>query len=321
MAMSFNYTNMKRITYIDNAKTICIFLMVVGHWTSNDILIRYIYSFHMPALFIISGYLYKPRLWMKTILSFGIPVAFYSFLNLGFLLAIREISVSSLLSKEVFFRFFHYRYGLGDGLYMGDWFIWALLGLRLLFGDLNSLKILKRYYLMIGVCVIIYMSVETYFLNINSIFRGWYIGLLIPSLPFFYFGFLLKDLNWIPYNVSLSRLILLITVFIVTPIVNGSSSINSQEYGCSYAIFFINASASSLLLFYISNHIPSTDFCTVTSKGTLLILGLHMPLIKIMSVLLPLYFSFLIPFFIMLLCYYPIKWLDMWCPPLLGRIK
>ena len=62
--------------------------MVVGHWTSNDILIRYIYSFHMPALFIISGYLYKPRPWIKSILSFGIPVAFYSLLNLVFLLEI-----------------------------------------------------------------------------------------------------------------------------------------------------------------------------------------------------------------------------------------
>jgi hypothetical protein len=170
----------KRIAYVDNAKTICIFLMVVGHWTSNDILIRYIYSFHMPALFIISGYLYKPRSWIKTIMSFGIPVAFCSLLNLGFLMAIQEIPVSSLFSKEVFFRFVHYRYGLGDGLYMGDWFIWALLGLRLLFGDIRTLMILKKYYLFIGVFVILYMSVENSLITINTIFRGWYIGLLVP---------------------------------------------------------------------------------------------------------------------------------------------
>lgn len=313
--------NTNRIAYIDNAKTICIFLMVVGHWTSNDILIRYIYSFHMPALFIISGYLYKPRSWIKTILSFGIPVAFYSLLNLGFLLAIREISVSSLFSKEVFFRFVHYRYGLSDGLYMGDWFIWALLGLRLFFGDIKPLLILKRYYLIIGVFVILYMSVENSFLNINTIFRGWYIGLLVPSLPFFCFGFFLKDKGWTPYTISLYCIILLIAAFLIIPIINGASSINSQKYGCSYALFFINASASSLLVFVLSNHIPSTNFSTVVSKGTLLILGIHMPLIKILNVLLPLYFLYLTPIIVMLLCYYPIKWLDIWCPLLLGRFK
>ena len=99
------------------------------------------------------------------------------------------------------------------------------------------------------------------------------------------------------------------------------SSINSQKYGCSYALFFINASASSLLVFVLSNHIPSTNFSTVVSKGSLLILGIHMPLIKILTVLLPLYFLYLTPIIVMLLCYYPIKWLDIWCPPLLGKLK
>lgn len=254
-------------------------------------------------------------------MSFGVPVAFYSLLNLGFLMAIQEIPVSSLFSKEVFFRFVHYRYGLGDGFYMGDWFIWSLLGLRLLFGDIKTLLILKRYYLFIGVFVILYMSVENSLVNIDTIFRGWYIGLLVPSLPFFCLGFLLKDKNWTPNIISLYCIILLMAVFFITPILNGESSINSQKYGCSYAIFFINASASSLLVFTISNYMPSTEFCTVVSKGTLLILGIHMPLIKVMSLLLPLYFSFFTPIIVMLLCYYPIKWLDTWCPPLLGRIK
>lgn len=311
----------KRIAYIDTAKTICIFLMVVGHWTSNDVLIKYIYSFHMPALFIISGYLYKPRPWHKTFLSFGVPVAFYSLLNLCFLVAIREIPVSSICSKEMFFRFFHYRYGLGDGLYMGDWFIWALLGLRLLFGDIKYFSLFRKYFYIIGACVILYMSIESYLLNIDRVFRGWYIGLFIPSLPFFCLGFLLKDNKWNPNTVSNSCLFLLFILFLLMPMLNGLCSINSHEYGYSYAIYFINASASTLLVFVISYRIPSTRFCTVISKGTLLILGIHMPLIKILNGLLPLNFSYAVPVVVLILCYFPIKWLDKWCPPLLGRLK
>lgn len=45
----------ERIVWIDWAKSICIFLMVVGHWTQNDNVLLFIYSFHMPALFIVSG--------------------------------------------------------------------------------------------------------------------------------------------------------------------------------------------------------------------------------------------------------------------------
>ena len=71
-----------RIVYLDWSKTICIFLMVVGHWTSNELLLRYIYSFHMPALFVISGYLYRPHSWIKTVISFCVPVIFCSFINL-----------------------------------------------------------------------------------------------------------------------------------------------------------------------------------------------------------------------------------------------
>ena len=311
----------KRIAYIDTAKTICIFLMVVGHWTSNDVLIKYIYSFHMPALFIISGYLYKPRPWHKTFLSFGVPVAFYSLLNLCFLVATHEISVNSLLSKEVFFRFFHYRYGLGEGLYMGDWFIWALLGLRLFWGDIRFLGFLKKYYLVIATCGVLYMSAENLLLHINSVFGGWYIGLMVPSLPFFCFGFLLKEIGWSPNMVPNYGIIFFTALFLMMPILNGFCSINSQEYGLSYALFFLNALASSLLIFVISYRISDCAFSTVMSKGTLLILGIHMPLIKLLSIIIPSYLSYIIPIIVMLLCYYPIKWMDIYFPSLLGRIK
>ena len=72
----------ERLDHIDWAKTICIFFMVVGHYTENKIILSYIYSFHMPAFFIISGFLYKPHSWKQTIIAFTVPVVFFSLLNL-----------------------------------------------------------------------------------------------------------------------------------------------------------------------------------------------------------------------------------------------
>ena len=57
---------MKRLDYVDVAKGIGILLVVLGHclvfggsWSSN--LFWYIYAFHMPFWFTISGYLYKRK--------------------------------------------------------------------------------------------------------------------------------------------------------------------------------------------------------------------------------------------------------------------
>lgn len=295
--------------------------MVVGHWTNNSILLMYIYSFHMPALFVVSGYLYKPHSWKRTILSFGIPVMFYSLINICFLLLIGDLKVNTIFSKEVFFRFFHYRYGLGDGFFMGDWFIWALLGLRLFFGDVKIASIFKKYYIYISIFVIVYMSFETHLVSIDTLFRGWYIGRLIPSLPFFCFGIFLKDKKWGPHCMSLYIVIILALVFVLLPILNGLCSINNNEYGLSYVVFFVNAISSTLFIFFFSYMIPSNQFIKTISKGTLLILGLHVPLMRIFDYIIPYYCDSLIPFMAILMCFYPIKWLDRYCPLLLGKIK
>ena len=57
---------MNRLDYVDVAKGIGIILVVLGHclvfagcWSST--LFRYIYAFHMPFWFTISGYLYKRK--------------------------------------------------------------------------------------------------------------------------------------------------------------------------------------------------------------------------------------------------------------------
>jgi acyltransferase len=51
-----------RIDWIDWLKALGVFAVVFGHIASNSILIPWIYSFHMPLFFAVSGYLLKPDL-------------------------------------------------------------------------------------------------------------------------------------------------------------------------------------------------------------------------------------------------------------------
>ena len=142
--------------------------MVVGHWTDNHLLITYIYSFHMPALFIISGYLFKPHAWYKSVLSFVIPIIFFSLINLLVQLLIGEITFETIIFPQIFFRIIHYRYGLGESLFIGDWFLYALLGLRFLFGDISSLKVMRKFYIVISVVCVLYMTFESDLVSIET---------------------------------------------------------------------------------------------------------------------------------------------------------
>lgn len=51
----------KRIEWIDIAKGIAIFLMVCGHTSIPHVVSKWIWSFHMPLFFIVSGMLFFPE--------------------------------------------------------------------------------------------------------------------------------------------------------------------------------------------------------------------------------------------------------------------
>ena len=314
-----------RIAFVDAAKAICIFLMVVGHWTRNELLLIYIYSFHMPAFFTISGFLYKPHHWIKTILSFGIPILFYSSVNFAILIITDQLLWENLNFKYIVDCFLCYRYGLGSMcLFVGLWFLWALLGLRLLFGDIKFLGKIRKCYIPLSALVISYVSLENLFIDTNTLFRGWFIGCkTIQSLPFFCLGLYLREKKWLPQMVPLPIIMSLLLFSISIPIVNGRCGILETAYGVSFFLFSFNAMASTILLFFLVNYIPANQVCVTISKGTLFILGIHMPLINFIEYIdvIPEILNFIIPFLVILICYYPIMWLDCYCPILLGKMK
>lgn len=67
--------NKKRLEYIDNLKGILIIMVVLGHSIqnftpdySNDFMFRFIYSFHMPLFFFVSGFVsYKEKLTWESV--------------------------------------------------------------------------------------------------------------------------------------------------------------------------------------------------------------------------------------------------------------
>ena len=300
----------------------CIFLMVVGHWTTSDILLSYIYSFHMPALFVVSGYLYRPHSWIKTIIGFSIPVVFFSLVNLAVNILSGNISIYSLSIRFIAAHIINWRHGLGEGLFKGLWFIYALVGIRLLFGDISGKKLSRIYYVPLAIIIIVYMTLEKYHASIDTLFHGYYIGTLIPSLPFFCFGMLLKDKLWHPKNLDSAKYIIpSVILFLIMPATNNYCDIYNSQYGYSYLIAAIVACIILLLLFVLTYRLPQSKYVETISKGTLVVLGTHMPILYILNRLLPEILSFVFPFITIIVCYHIILLCERFCPILLGKWK
>lgn len=61
--MEENRVAKKRIEYLDIAKGIGIISVIIGHYDYRPMLQNFIFSFHMPIFFLISGYFYKNVPW------------------------------------------------------------------------------------------------------------------------------------------------------------------------------------------------------------------------------------------------------------------
>lgn len=91
----------KREKWLDVVKGVGILLMVVGHTKVSDAIKIWIYSFHMPLFFMVTGYLFSKEKWenrgLKFLLksrahAYLIPYAVLFFINLIIYSGIEKIS-------------------------------------------------------------------------------------------------------------------------------------------------------------------------------------------------------------------------------------
>lgn len=147
---------------LDVAKAICIILMVIGHSGCPDYLHRFIYMFHMPCFFFISGYLLNDKYLtnLKTGLWKKIKGSYYPFVKWSviFLLlhnafAYLHIYDASYSLKEIAIKFVRILTMTGsEQLLGGFWFLislcWASIATILLFHftrELNKSAFINKW--------------------------------------------------------------------------------------------------------------------------------------------------------------------------------
>lgn len=186
-----------RISYIDIFKGFGIFFVVFGHITHIGVLREYIWDFHMPLFFFVSGLLYKPNLtfkdfFLKRIKSIYIPyIIFFAVTFLYWVLIERHVRGGE-------YSIWHQLVGLPYGTYEGFhlnfngalWFLPCLFITEVLFYPIgktnNKISIISLLLLSYVIGTILRIQ------NINYLPFGLHTALF--AILFYGMGYLSKSL-------------------------------------------------------------------------------------------------------------------------------
>lgn len=272
-----------RIHWLDSVKGLAVILVVYCH--NNPIFNEYIYSFHVPLFFLVSGMFHKIQSDAKSI--------FYAIRKRFKFLIIPYFLWAILLYLFWFFLGRHYgdsvdlNYSVQDnliGVFVAQgghefmdwgvqlWFIPCLFMVYCLFSVIGLIK--KR--ILRCICVFLFLILG-YFLKDIFPWYIWSFDVSLIALVFYSIGFETKGfllLNKDKYH------ILLIFIFMVLHLslyrFNGRIDMYQSDYGNSILLFLINGVLGSLAYIYLFKTFSKITFLSFLGENTIPILAMHL---------------------------------------------
>lgn len=267
--------------------------MVLGHAGVNDSIRTFIYMFHMPIFFFISGYFEKGKgvgATLKNVLcTLYIPYLFFSFFSFLWCwtspIFHPELYFNMHSMKQIFFSAFIGTFLMDDTVksfaFLPNgplWFLVALIIIKIIFSILHfaTRYIGDRYkvlfwILIIACSIISFMKLrQVYYFSIDSAMMG---------LPFYIIGFLLKQTSIVQSYVKNFLLggVISFIYLIVFGIKNGYVDMDGGIYGSSIISFYLNAVIGICFLISISilcSKYP-IKFIQFIGENTLVVLAFH----------------------------------------------
>lgn len=261
-----------RILWVDWAKFICMYLVIVGHLANREPLYikDLLCHFHMPVFFFISGYLSKKGMCFKDFLKAKIKSLLLPYISINILVMI--LMIPEYLSGGIDIKHLLFMLGTVDSLHAGGatWFLVCLF-----FTEIISYFVLKRKFFTSVVIALFFACLAT----LPYIPKGIYfkIDVAFMAVPFFVGGFLCKEHNLfekVKSNIILD--ITLLALCLVIPLFNGKPGMCPRNMGyyplLYYPFVFVYIFTIQRLLARIKK-LP--QFVKNISNGTILYIGLQ----------------------------------------------
>lgn len=285
----------QRKAQLDILKGIGILMVLIGHISRNGILNNWIYSFHMPLFFFISGMLYylsnkidSKSFFLKKIRGLIVPYLVFAFITFIYW-GVIERHLRGAGGVSVGYQFLEIFISQG-----GDksheynvvlWFLPCLFMMEIIF-DWVYKKFKQNKRILISM---ILFSIIGYVLSKFCHFRlPFSLDTLCVAIPFYGIGFFVAP-NLDKINTNINRykwgygLVLTIVSGIIA-ITYGGSNLNNNTYS-NYILFYFVGVIGILFMIVISNLIGERKSLLFLGKNTLILMCIHEPLKRIILII------------------------------------
>ena len=257
---------MEREIWIDYAKAIGIILVVVGHIGEvPDVLIKIIYSFHMPLFFFISGYVYRRydlRRFTKVTQKLLFRYVIYSVVfALSFLLMNGDqISISNI-AHSMLIGYFEAGNPAGT-----LWFLLTLYMTTIFYIVIDNISYKKIVYIISMLFAISGFVICNYDIHLPLRIQTSFVCIL-----FFASGVLFRE------NENYKKLRILVLAFvtvIVLALLNSRVDLASDKIG-KIIYFIVGAMAGIYVVIEISKQLPKLDILSIIGRNSITIYLFH----------------------------------------------
>lgn len=214
----------ERYHSIDYAKTIVIYLVIVGHLGISSVEHNFIYSFHMPLFFFLSGMLFNINYPCKERISLNfkkliIPYfwfSFISFLTLPFIASLLNVSTLSFnnFGQQLLAALSGVMYGVNPSLNPiwnnVLWFLPCLFWIQVFYsciGKTNQMLLLSFLLLLLQILIPLFATYINPYMPYSRLIFG--IDSAFIGLIFFHLGYLFKKNKLLEIAKKVNILVLL----------------------------------------------------------------------------------------------------------------
>ncbi|MDV4150288.1 acyltransferase family protein [Clostridium sp. AL.422] len=281
--------NKDRLLWIDVMKGLGITLVLMGHVSQNELLTNWIFSFHMPMFFFISGitfYISSKKSFIKkkakTLLT---PYFIFSILTLIYWIIIeRNLRGDNTTIISQITGLFLANGGLSNYVYNNVmWFLPCLLITEIIFYYFNKFDNKKLLRILCTSSLVGYVLPKLLDFRLPFTLDTMFMAILFYGIGYLF----ICNEKQLRIKKSLVILICLL-INIVSIYFNGRVDMNNNVYG-NYILFIIG-SLSGIAIIYIISKIYKFKFFSVIGKYSLIIMCIHEPikrvLIKVISIIL-----------------------------------
>ncbi len=312
-----------RIVWLDWMKVMAILSIIWGHFFSTGHV--YLYVFSVQTFCVISGFLYQKNPSLLVCLKKCFWQLFVPTVIMSVIMQLEECTRNLLKDAEYNFDWIHFFkwFLLGNRWCMGPcWYFYSLIVMRIIMQVLPDKKwvLCLLFGILSGGAIILHeKGIEISNANVN----------VLVCMPFFLIGYFMKPLKFFlnnqhNYYIEAVLLIFAVALIFICGNYNGYVWMYLCQYGNYYTLYIIGGLAGVILLYTISLwlcRLPYRKMVLTLSKGSILIIGLHIIIVRRLTELPDRVWGEDLFFSVLILCsFIPIiRLAELFSPILLGR--